>query len=90
MLVCDITPSGKGEGLGNLCKYPGLLLTEQVEVLRLWRKDRVTKAARRLGELEVAGVELREILGGQAGATFIRDGCDGDPEVAYAAIAHVY
>ena len=29
-------------------------------------------------------------MGGQAGAAFIRDDCDGDPEVAYAAIALVY
>ena len=36
------------------------------------------------------GVELHEILGGQVGVAFIRDDCDGDPEVAYAAIAHVY
>ena len=36
------------------------------------------------------GVELHEILGGQVGVAFIRDDCGGDPEVAYAAIAHVY
>jgi hypothetical protein len=52
--------------------------------------DRVTRAARRLCELKAAGVELHEILGGQAGAAFIRDDCDGDPEVAYEAIALVY
>ena len=52
--------------------------------------DRVTRAARRLGELKAAGVELHEILGGQAGAAFIRDDCGEDPEVAYAAIALVY
>jgi hypothetical protein len=46
--------------------------------------------ARRLGELKAAGVELHEILGGWAGEAFIRDYCDGDPEVAYAAIALVY
>jgi hypothetical protein len=52
--------------------------------------DRVPRAARRLRELKAAGVELYEILGGQAGAAFIRDDCGGDPEVAYAAIALVY
>jgi hypothetical protein len=52
--------------------------------------DRVPRAARRLRELKAGGVELHEILGGQAGATFIRDDCGGDPEVAYAAIALVY
>ena len=50
----------------------------------------VTGAARRLRDLKAAGVELHEILGGRAGATFIRDDCDGDPEVAYAAVALVY
>jgi len=29
-------------------------------------------------------------LGGRTGAAFIRDYCEGDPEVAYAAIALVY
>ena len=52
--------------------------------------DWVTRAARRLRELKAAGVELHEILGGQAGAAFIRDHCDGDHEVAYEAIALVY
>jgi hypothetical protein len=52
--------------------------------------DRVPRAARRLRELKAGGVELHEILGGRAGAAFIRDECDGDPEVAYAAIALVY
>ncbi len=50
----------------------------------------VTEAARRLRGLKATGVELYEILGGRAGANFIRDGCDGDPEVAYAAVALVY
>jgi hypothetical protein len=50
----------------------------------------VSRAAGRLGELKAAGVELHEILGGRAGAAFIRDYCDGDPQVAYAAIALVY
>jgi hypothetical protein len=52
--------------------------------------DRVPRAARHLRELKAAGIELHEILGGQAGAAFIRDYCNGDPEVAYAAIALVY
>ena len=51
---------------------------------------RVTRATRRLGELKTAGLQLSELLGGEAGAVFIRDDCDGDPEVAYAAVALVY
>jgi hypothetical protein len=51
---------------------------------------RVTGAAQRLRELKATGVELYEILGSRAGVNFIRDYCDGDPEVAYAAIALVY
>ena len=58
--------------------------------MRAVDNDRVTRAAQRLHELKAAGVELHEIVGGQAGAAFIRDDCDGDPEVAYAAIALVY
>jgi hypothetical protein len=50
----------------------------------------VTRATQRLGELKAMGVELHEILGGWAGAAFIRDYCEGDPEVAYASIACVY
>jgi hypothetical protein len=50
----------------------------------------VARATRRLRELKAKGVELSEILGGQAGATFVRDDCDGEPEVAYAAFALVY
>jgi hypothetical protein len=50
----------------------------------------VARATRRLRELKAKGVELSEILGGQAGAAFIRDHCDGDHEVAYAAFALVY
>ncbi len=50
----------------------------------------VTKATQRLRELQARGVALWEILGGEAGATFIRDACEGDPKVAYAAIALVY
>ena len=52
--------------------------------------NQVTRAARQLRELKAAGVELHEILGGEAGASFLRDDCDRDPEVAYAAIALVY
>ena len=51
---------------------------------------RVTRATRRLGELKTAGVQLSELLGGEAGAVFLRDDCDGDPKVAYAAVARVY
>jgi hypothetical protein len=52
--------------------------------------DQVAEAARRLRELRASGVELHEILGGPNGANFVHDDCDGDPEVAYAAIALVY
>ena len=52
--------------------------------------DPVTRATQRLRELQARGVALWEILGGEAGATFIRDACEGDPKVAYAAIALVY
>ena len=50
---------------------------------------RVARATRRLGELKITGVQLSELLGGAAGAAFIRDYCDGD-DVAYAAIALVH
>jgi hypothetical protein len=53
-------------------------------------KDPVTKAVQRLRELKAGGVELHEILGGQAGVAFIRDDCEGDPEVAYTAVALVH
>jgi hypothetical protein len=52
--------------------------------------DPVTRATQRLRELQARGVELYEILGGEAGATFIRDACEGDPGVTYVAIALVY
>ena len=54
------------------------------------KETQVTRATRRLGELTATGVELHEILGGRAGAAFIRDYCGGDPEDAYAAIALAY
>jgi hypothetical protein len=47
-------------------------------------------AAERLRELESSGVALTEILGGQAGAAFIREECEGDPELAAAAFAFVH
>ena len=52
--------------------------------------ERVERAAERLRELEASGVYLAEILGGEAGAAFVRDDCDGDPEVAHAAFALVH
>ncbi len=52
--------------------------------------DPVTRATQRLRESESRGVNLYEILGGEAGATFVRDACEEDPEVAYAAIAFLY
>jgi hypothetical protein len=53
-------------------------------------EGRVARATQRLRELKAWGVELYEVLGGQAGANFLRDYCEGDPEVAYAAITLVY
>lgn len=50
----------------------------------------VKRAAQRLRELESSGVALTEILGGRAGAAFIREECEGDPEVAAAAFAFVH
>jgi hypothetical protein len=50
----------------------------------------LARSTQRLSELKAKGVELHEILGGQVGAAFIRDYCDGDHEVAYAAFALVY
>lgn len=52
--------------------------------------SRVKRAVQYLRELETSGVELHEILGGEAGAAFIRDGCEGEPEIAYAAFALVH
>ncbi len=68
----------------------GLLLTEEEESSVEDLTDPLPRAARRLSELKAKGVELHEILGGQAGAAFVRDHCDGDHEVAYAAFALVY
>jgi hypothetical protein len=48
---------------------------------------RVGKAVRRLRELESSGVEIHEILGGEAGVAFVRDDCDGNLDVAYVAFA---
>ena len=63
---------------------------EPVPIVAEVEETQVTRATWRLGKLKAAGGELHEILGGRAGAAFIRDYCGGDPEVAYAAIAFVY
>ncbi len=68
----------------------GLLVPEHEENPVEALANPITRAAQRLRELKAKGVELSEILGGQAGATFVRDHCDGDHEVAYAAFALVY
>lgn len=68
----------------------GLLAPEQEENPVEALAYPITRAAQRLRELKAKGVELSEILGGRAGAAFVRDDCDGDPEVAYAAFALVY
>jgi hypothetical protein len=52
--------------------------------------EQVKRAAQRLRELQVSGVALSEILRGEAGAAFIGEECDGDPEVAAAAFALVH
>lgn len=52
--------------------------------------SRVKRAVQYLRELETSGVELHEILGSEAAAAFIRDGCEGEPEIAYAAFALVH
>ena len=54
------------------------------------RYRRMKRATERLRELEASGVELSEILGGPAGAAFLRDDCDGDPDLAHAAFALVH
>ena len=51
---------------------------------------RVIRAAQRLRELEISGITLPEILGGGAGAAFVRDYCDGDPDIASTAFALVH
>jgi hypothetical protein len=50
----------------------------------------VERAAERLRELQASGVALSELLGGKAGAAFIREECDGDFDVATAAFALVH
>ena len=52
--------------------------------------DLVLRAADRLRELEASGVELAEVLAGEAGAAWIREDCGGDPRVARAAFALVH
>jgi hypothetical protein len=49
--------------------------------------ERIKRAAKRLRELKASGVDLLEILCGPAGVTFVRDDCEGDPDLAYAAFA---
>jgi hypothetical protein len=51
------------------------------------REERVERAAERLRELEASGVELSEILGGEAGTAFLREDCHGDLDIAHAAFA---
>ena len=56
----------------------------------LSRDERVKRATERLRELQASGVLLSELLGGEAGAAFIREDCDGDSDVATAAFALVH
>ena len=84
-------PARSTEGLGEREVSPyGRFLELPVPIVAEVEETQVTRATWRLGKLKAAGVELHEILGGRAGAAFIRDYCGGDPEVAYAAIAFVY
>ncbi len=53
-------------------------------------KDRVGRAAERLRDLEASGIELSEILSGEAGIAFVRDDCQGDLDVASSAFALVH
>ena len=48
------------------------------------------RAAQRLRELQASGVAFSEILSGEAGVAFIREECEGNPEVAAAAFAFVH
>ena len=52
--------------------------------------DRVRRSAERLRYLEPSGVELFELLSGEAGIAFVRDDCQGDPEIAISAFALVH
>ncbi len=52
--------------------------------------DRVRRAAERLRNLEASGVELSEILNGEAGIAFVRDDCQGDPDIASSAFTLVH
>ena len=55
---------------------------EENPVVVVTLTDPVTRATQRLRELQARGVELYEILGGEAGATFIRDACErGTPRL---------
>ncbi len=47
--------------------------------------EHIERAAHRLREMKASGIGPSEILGGEAGAEFVRDYCAGDPEVAAAA-----
>ena len=62
-------------------------VVSNVEELEDGRDENVKIAAERLRELKASGVELSDILGGTAGAAFVRDYCEGDPDLAYAAFA---
>ena len=41
--------------------------------------EHIERAAHRLREMKASGIEPSEILGGEAGAEFVRDYCAGDP-----------
>jgi hypothetical protein len=52
--------------------------------------DWVKRATERLREIQASGVALFEVLGGEAGAAFVREDCGGDSDVAEVAFALVY
>ena len=53
-------------------------------------RRRLARATRRLGELKDTGVPLSELLGGEAGAAFVQDDCEGDVDLAFAAFTVVF
>ena len=89
-----------GDVLVQLRRYAGLVIGVSGESRSTLINDtkrtsrsydeRVKRAAQRLRELRASGVALSEILRGQAGAAFIREECEGNPEVAAAAFALVH
>jgi hypothetical protein len=97
---CEIHTQYRPDGTCTISTDSPIVLSESppvgggvvsnVEELEDGRDENVKIAAERLRELKASGVELSDILGGTAGAAFVRDYCEGDPDLAYAAftLAH--